>query len=129
MEWVYQNPFSNICENWIIFQFLAKTVPVLIIFKNYFLLKFLIIFLLAILLLIFKYLIGAVVWKCQIVKIWSFHEEHNMITIFLFFYFHQPSDHFLTTLWFAAFWQINMCLILLNLSRGKIFHSFCVLLR
>ena len=79
--WVHQHPFSKICENWIISYFLAMTVPVLIIFKNYFLLIFDHL-LLAMLLLIFKFLFGVVAWKCQIVKLWYFLEEHNTVTIF-----------------------------------------------
>ena len=39
--------------------------------------------------------IGLVAWKCQIVKIWSFLEERNTVTIFYFFFnFLQTTDHF-----------------------------------
>ena len=31
------------------------------------------------------FLFGVVVWKCQIVKIWSFFKEHGTVTIFCFF--------------------------------------------
>ena len=52
---------------------------------NHFQKLFCVNFWLAMLLLIFKSLFGVVVWKCQIVKIWSFLEEHGTVTVFCFF--------------------------------------------
>ena len=69
---------------------LVMTVPVLIIFKNYFLLIF--DHFLLVMLLIFKSLLRVVAWKCQIVKMWSFLQEQGAVKI-LFFYFLQPNDH------------------------------------
>ena len=74
-------------------------------FQKIFLVKFLIIFL-AMLLLIFKSLFEIVAWKCQIVKIWSFLEEQDVVTLFCFFNFLETDDYFLTTPWFATFCQI-----------------------
>ena len=64
---------------------LVMTVPVLIIFKNYFLLIF-DHFLLVMLLLIFKSLLRVVAWKCQIVKMWSFLQEQGAVKILLFLF-------------------------------------------
>ena len=63
---------------------LVMTVPVLIIFKNYFLLIF--DHFLLVMLLIFKSLLRVVAWKCQIVKMWSFLQEQGAVKI-LFFLF------------------------------------------
>ena len=70
-----------------------------------------IIFLLAMLLLIFKSLFGVIVWKCQIVKIWFFFEEHGQ---WKYFYFLQANDHFFNDTMICNILP-NMCLILLNL--------------
>ena len=94
VEWIFQHTFPNIYENWIIFQLLAITVPILIIFEKIFLVKFLIIFL-VMLLLIFKSLFEVVAWKCQIVKIWSFLEEQDVVALFCFFNFLETDYYFL----------------------------------
>ena len=62
-------------------------------------------FFLAMLLLIFKSLFGVVAWKCQIVKIWYFLEEHSKwkYSVFLF---SSTKWSFLMTPWFATFCQI-----------------------
>ena len=60
--------------------------------------------------------IGVVAWKCQIVKIWSFLEERNTVTIFYFFFliFFKQLIIFNDTMIYKIL--SNMCLILLNLS-------------
>ena len=80
------------------------TVPVLIIFKHYFLLIF-DHFFVGHVIVKFKSLFGVVVWKCQIAKIYLSLKSTEQWQ-YCFFYFFQLSDHLSTIPWFATFCQI-----------------------